>query len=147
MQINWLFLTGILRTMRDEAAAAERREEEINPAALVQFAQMIEDALQKSGAAMTEQIKRPGPEGSRAILKPPSCAVKSTTQQSMVLEVLRQHPASAFELQHLLPLADARAVVRDLKAKGYVIDKIPAPNPNQNARCKTIQRYRLNEAH
>ncbi|MGP9632775.1 hypothetical protein ACT3R7_06885 [Halomonas sp. AOP43-A1-21] len=52
MQINWLFLTGILRTMREEAATAEGREENINPAALAQFALMIEDALQKGGATM-----------------------------------------------------------------------------------------------
>lgn len=57
MQINWLYLTGILRTMRQEAEAAERREEDINPAALVQFAQMIEDALRKGGAAMINPKK------------------------------------------------------------------------------------------
>ena len=97
---------------------------------------------------MGEQLKRLDPVGGRAdkpILPLPG-DVKPNTQQSMVLEVLRQHPASAFELQHLLPLADARAVVRDLKAKGYPIDSVEAPNPNQNARCRTIKRYRLIEA-
>lgn len=90
--------------------------------------------------------KKRGPEGSRADHTKPSCKINPNTQQGMVLEVLRQHPASAFELQHLLPLADARAVVRDLIAKGCPIDTIKVPNPNQNARCKTIQRYCLNEA-
>lgn len=52
MKINWLYLTGILRTMREEAATAESREEDIKPYALVQFAQMIEDAFQKGGATM-----------------------------------------------------------------------------------------------
>lgn len=51
--LNELYLTGILRTMRQEAEAAECREEDINPAALVQFAQMIEDAVYKGVAAMT----------------------------------------------------------------------------------------------
>lgn len=90
--------------------------------------------------------KKRGPEGGRADLSKPSCKINPNTQQGMVLEVLRQHPASAFELQHLLPLADARAVVRDLKKKGFPIDTIEAPNPNQNARCRTIKRYRLIEA-
>jgi len=89
--------------------------------------------------------KKRGPVGGRASYPKPPIPVKPNTQQSMVLEVLRLRPASAFELQHLLPLADARAVVRDLKAKGYIIDRIQAPNPNQNARCRTIERYRLTE--
>jgi len=95
---------------------------------------------------MPVQNKKPGLGEDRAKNEELCIYVKPNTQQGMVLEILRQHPASAFELQHLLPLADARAVVRDLKAKGYAIDTIIAPNPNQNARCKTIQRYRLIEA-
>lgn len=95
---------------------------------------------------MTANIERPDLVGDRANRETPYCTVKPNTQQSMVLEVLRQQPASAFELQHLLPLADARAVVRDLKKKGFPIDTVEAPNPNQNARFKKIRRYRLNEA-
>lgn len=95
---------------------------------------------------MDAHNKKPGLGEDRANIEELCAYVKPNTQQGMVLEVLRQRPASAFELQHLLPLADARAVVRDLKAKGYPIDSFPVPNPNQNARCKTIKRYRLNEA-
>lgn len=51
--LNELYLTGILRTMREEAETSERREEDIRPAALVQFAQMIEDSVYKGDAAMT----------------------------------------------------------------------------------------------
>jgi len=51
--LNELYLTGILRTMREEAETAERREEDISPAALVQYAQMIEDSVYKGDAAMT----------------------------------------------------------------------------------------------
>lgn len=90
--------------------------------------------------------KKLGPEGGRAGHTKLNCNINPNTQQGMVLEVLRQHPASAFELQHLLPLSDARAVVRDLKKKGFTIETVEAPNPNQNARCRTIKRYRLIEA-
>ncbi|MDX5976023.1 hypothetical protein [Vreelandella alkaliphila] len=51
--LNELYLTGILRTMREEAETSERREEDIRPAALVQYAQMIEDSVYKGAAAMT----------------------------------------------------------------------------------------------
>lgn len=50
--LNELYLTGILRTMREEAETAARREEDISPAALVQFAQMIEDAVYKGATNM-----------------------------------------------------------------------------------------------
>uniref|UniRef100_UPI00301E3215 hypothetical protein n=1 Tax=Staphylococcus aureus TaxID=1280 RepID=UPI00301E3215 len=59
---------------------------------------------------------------------------------------LRQRPMSAAELQWELPIADARAVVRNLICKGYRIEKQDHPSPNPDARCRKIRRYHLIEA-
>lgn len=67
--------------------------------------------------------------------------VKSNTQQGMVLELLRQQPMSAGELQWNLPIADARAVVRELRGKGYRIDLVKHPR----AKGHPVQRYHLIE--
>ncbi|MDN3523521.1 helix-turn-helix domain-containing protein [Halomonas ramblicola] len=64
----------------------------------------------------------------------------------MVLSALRRRPMSAAELQWELPIADARAVVRDLIAKGYRIEKHDHPNPDLTARCRKIRRYHLVES-
>lgn len=69
--------------------------------------------------------------------------VKPNTQQGMVLELLRQQPMSAAELQWRLPVADARAVVRSLRGKGYRIEGALHPRPQG----RPVQRYHLIEAH
>ncbi|XGA78584.1 hypothetical protein OR573_08575 [Halomonas sp. CH40] len=71
----------------------------------------------------------------------PCGKVKPNTQQCMVLELLRRQPMSAAELQWELPIADARAVVRDLRAKGYDIQTEIHPHPGEPKR--RIKRYRL----
>ncbi|MCE8002158.1 helix-turn-helix domain-containing protein [Billgrantia ethanolica] len=89
------------------------------------------------------RMKKPGLGGGR-VNSESLCKVKPNTQQWLVLEQLRQRPMSAAELQWSLPIADARAVVRDLIAKGYRIDKHPHPNPSEHGR--PIQRYHLVES-
>lgn len=69
--------------------------------------------------------------------------VKPNTQQGMVLELLRKAPMSAAELQWRLPVADARAVVRSLRGKGYRIEGALHPRPEG----RPVQRYHLIEAH
>ena len=98
---------------------------------------------------MTADMKRPDLEGGRADGEAVStiCSVDPSTQCGMVLSALRSRPMSAAELQWELPIADARAVVRDLIDKGYRIEKHKHPNPNPDARCRTINRYHLIEPH
>ncbi|MCE8050266.1 hypothetical protein HOP61_03030 [Halomonas daqingensis] len=72
------------------------------------------------------------------------CKVKPNTQQEMVLQQLRQHPMSAAELQWSLPIADARAVVRDLRNKGYAIQTVIFPHPSEPK--GRIKRYCLVES-
>lgn len=88
-------------------------------------------------------MKKPGLGGGR-VNSESICNVKPNTQQGMVLQQLRQRPMSAAELQWSLPIADARAVVRDLIAKGYRIDKRQHSNPSEHGR--PIQRYHLVES-
>ncbi|MCS2609380.1 helix-turn-helix domain-containing protein [Halomonas dongshanensis] len=92
---------------------------------------------------MRDKRERRGPGGGRDDISK-ACKVKPNTQQSMVLELLRQRPMSAAELQWSLPVADARAVVRDLIGKGYAIDKRQHPAPS--VRGRQIQRYHLIES-
>lgn len=91
---------------------------------------------------MSPRKEKPSLGGGRAISNN-SCHIKPNTQQASVLEALRQRPLSAAELQWLLPVADARAVVRDLKAKGFSITTQKHPDPNRPGR--RIQRYHLAE--
>lgn len=92
---------------------------------------------------MSAIVKKPDLGGGRANSES-LCKVKPNTQQGMVLEQLRQHPMSAAELQWTLPIADARAVVRDLRNKGYAIQTVIYPHPTEpKAR---IKRYRLVES-
>lgn len=97
---------------------------------------------------MTTDMKKPGLVGGRGDrdADSTSCKVNPSTQQGMVLSALRRQPMSAAELQWDLPIADARAVVRDLIAKGFRIEKHDHPNPDLAARCRKIRRYHLVES-
>lgn len=94
---------------------------------------------------MTANVERPDLEGGRANQETPCSKVEPSTQCGMVLSALRRRPMSAAELQWQLPIADARAVVRDLIGKGYHIEKHDHPNPDLAARCRKIRRYHLVE--
>lgn len=97
---------------------------------------------------MTTDMKNPGLVGDRGDgnADSTSCNVNPSTQCGMVLSALRLRPMSAAELQWHLPIADARAVVRDLIAKGYSIEKHDHPNPDLAARRRKIRRYHLVES-
>lgn len=97
---------------------------------------------------MTTDMKNPGLVGDRGEGGAGStiCKVNPSTQQGMVLSALRRQPMSAAELEWDLPIADARAVVRDLKKKGYRIEPHDYPNPDLAARCRKIRRYHLVES-
>lgn len=82
--------------------------------------------------------EKPDLGGGRAISKA-VCTVKPNTHQALVLQALRERPMSAAELQWALPIADARAVVRDLRQKGYRIEKHKHPR----ASGRPVQRYHL----
>lgn len=86
-------------------------------------------------------MKKPGLGGGR-VNSESFCKVKPNTQQGMVLEQLRQRPMSAAELQWALPIADARAVVRELVRKGIPIETQKHGNPSGG---QPIQRYHLVE--
>jgi hypothetical protein len=94
---------------------------------------------------MTANVERPDLGGDRANQEMPYSKVDPSTQCGMVLSTLRRQPMSAAELQWHLPIADARAVVRDLIAKGYRIEKRDHPNPDLAARRRKIRRYHLVE--
>ncbi|WP_422730967.1 helix-turn-helix domain-containing protein [Litchfieldella qijiaojingensis] len=87
-------------------------------------------------------MKNPGRGGDRDTSKTLP-KVDANTQQGHVLEALKQRPMSAAELQWSLPLADARAVVRDLRRKGIPITTKKHPDPSRPSRC--VQRYHLAE--
>ena len=97
---------------------------------------------------MTADMKRPGLGQGRVDGNAGSATskVKPSTQCGMVLSALRRQPMSAAELQWQLPIADARAVVRDLINKGYRIEKHDHPNPDLASRCRKIRRYHLVES-
>ncbi|WP_146009682.1 helix-turn-helix domain-containing protein [Halomonas urumqiensis] len=83
-------------------------------------------------------MKKPDLGGGRATSKAVS-KIKPNTHQALVLQALHERPMSAAELQWALPIADARAVVRDLIAKGCRIEKHKHPR----AEGRPIQRYHL----
>ncbi|WP_282041882.1 helix-turn-helix domain-containing protein [Halomonas alimentaria] len=90
---------------------------------------------------MTTEMKKPGTGESRANRKVSCAKSERITQQDRVLEALKRQPMSAAELQCSLWIADARAVVRDLKAKGIRIEKHLYDRPSG----RPIQRYHLVE--
>lgn len=91
---------------------------------------------------MSTDMKKPAPARGQANPNN-SCHIKPNSQQALVLEALRQRPLSAAELQWMLPVADARAVVKALKGKGIPITTHKHPDPNRPGR--RIQRYHLAE--